>query len=200
MSLKCCSDSNFTDQITSIKWTPDYSWFPNRKGCRDEVITEAWKKRKDYGKARIFNIDSGKRCYRLTTFKEQDYLVRGTFLFGNLLRTTLDTSFDVLVGVTGISRVNSSEDSEVEGIFRAAKDHIDFCLEKLQGDPYISKLELRPLKDLNYLLNFSSTTVLKSVRRIDVGSTGGDIRYASTLFEAKIYMNKNEKVDHLKWS
>lgn len=120
--------------------------------------------------------------------------MRGTFLFGDSLRTTLDTSFDVLVGVTGISLVNSSEDSEVEGIFRATKDNIDFCLEKVQGDPYISKLELRPLQNLNYLLNFSSSTVLKTVRRIDVGSTGGDIRYASPLFEAK-----KKKIEMRKW-
>lgn len=72
MSLRCCSDSNFTDQITSINWTPDDSWFPNKTGCRDEPI-EAWKKHKDHGTARIFNIDSGKRCYKLTTIKEQDY-------------------------------------------------------------------------------------------------------------------------------
>lgn len=192
MSLACCSDSYFTDPNTTISWIPDDSWFPNRTGCRNEVIEAL--RTYDYGQARIFNINSGKRCYNLKTIKEQDYLVRGTFLFGDSLRTTLDTSFDVLVGVTGISLVNSSEDSEVEGIFRATKDNIDFCLEKVQGDPYISKLELRPLQNLNYLLNFSSSTVLKTVRRIDVGSTRGDIRYASPLFEAK-----KKKIEMRKW-
>lgn len=133
-------------------------------------------------KARIFTIDSGKRCYNLTTIEEQDYLVRATFRFADSLNITLDTSFDVLVGVTPIGRVNSSKNLEVEGIFRAAKDHIDFCLEKVKGDPYISKLELRPLKNLNYLKEIISPSVLKVISRIDVGG-GGDIRYASTFFK-----------------
>jgi hypothetical protein len=182
VSLACCADSNFLDQSTTINWKPDDSWFPNRAGCLHE----------GYAKARIFKIDSGKRCYRLTSTKEQDYLVRGTFLFVDSMRTTSDTSFDVLVGVTGISRVSSSEDSEVEGIFRATKDYIDFCLEKVQGDPYISKLELRPLQNLNYRQGFPSTTVLKSVRRTDLGNTRGDIRYASSLFEANILIKMRE--------
>lgn len=70
----------------------------------------------------------------------------------------------------------------VEGIFRATEDHIDFCLEKDIGNPYISKVELRPLKISEYLQE-SSSTVLKLVSRVDVGGTGA-IRYASTSFEA----------------
>jgi hypothetical protein len=79
----------------------------------------------------------------LTTIENEDYLVRGTFLFGDELSTTLDTSFNVLVGASTISLVmSSSKDMEVEGIFRATENHIDFCLQKIKGDPYISKVEL----------------------------------------------------------
>ncbi|KAF5454335.1 hypothetical protein F2P56_024008 [Juglans regia] len=176
VSIACCADSNFNDQNININWTTDNSWFPNRTGCRS-VVEEGLGNHEGYVmKARIFTIDSGKRCYNLTTIEEQDYLVRATFLFADSLNITLDTSFDVLVGVTPIGRVNSSKNLEVEGIFRAAKDHIDFCLEKVKGDPYISKLELRPLENLYYLKEIISPSVLKVISRIDVGG-GAAIRY-----------------------
>nr|ABY90094.1 receptor kinase [Casuarina glauca] len=177
VSLRCCAVANFTDPNTNISWRSDDSWFPDSTGCRQE-LGEAYLMKKNYGRARVFNITSGKRCYNLTTIEKQDYLVRGTFLFGDSLRTTSDTSFDVLLGLTGVSRVNTSEDIEVEVIFRATKDYIDFCLEKVTGDPYISELELRPLKSLNYLLGLNSS-VLKRVSRTNVGSDGGDVRYPS---------------------
>lgn len=184
MSLACCADSNFIDQ--KISWSPDDSWFPDRTGCQNEtkaaVIND-----QGYNKTRVFNIpdlpDSGKRCYNLTTVKDnQNYLVRGTFLYGDLLSTNPNNSFNVLVGVTPISRVMSSLDMTVEGIFRATEDHIDFCLEKEIRNPYISKAELRPLKNSEYLQG-SSSIVLKLVSRVDVGGTVA-IRYASTSFEA----------------
>jgi hypothetical protein len=190
VSLACCADSNFTDKKTTIIWKPDDSWFPDRTGCRNEskpvVNTEA------YNKSRLFNIDSGKRCYNLTTIENEDYLVRGTFLFGDELSTTLDTSFNVLVGASTISLVmSSSKDMEVEGIFRATENHIDFCLQKIKGDPYILKVELRPLKNSEYLQGLSSPSLLKLVRRVDLGGTV-DIRYASTFFASQII----KKMDH----
>ncbi|KAM3709011.1 hypothetical protein ACJW31_02G140700 [Castanea mollissima] len=158
VSLACCADSNFIDQ--NISWSPDDSWFPDRTGCRNETKA-AVNNDQGYNKTRVFNIpdlpDSGKRCYNLTTVKDQDYLVRGTFLYGDLLSTNPNNSFNVL------------------GIFRATEDHIDFCLEKDIGNPYISKVELRPLKISEYLQE-SSSTVLKLVSRVDVGGTGA-IRY-----------------------
>ncbi|KAF3974687.1 hypothetical protein CMV_001986 [Castanea mollissima] len=145
VSLACCADSNFIDQ--NISWSPDDSWFPDRTGCRNETKA-AVNNDQGYNKTRVFNIpdlpDSGKRCYNLTTVKDQDYLVR------------------------------------VEGIFRATEDHIDFCLEKDIGNPYISKVELRPLKISEYLQE-SSSTVLKLVSRVDVGGTGAISTAGATL-------------------
>lgn len=187
MSIACCADSNFNDQNINISWITDNSWFPYRTGCRSIVEDQGLGNHEGYVvEARIFNFDSGKRCYNSTTIEEQDYLVRATFLFADSLNTTLDTSLDVLVGVTPIGRVNSSKHLEVlEGIFRAARENIDLCLEKEKGDPYISKLELRPLKSLNYDLKeeITSGSVLKVISRIDMGG-GGVIRYASTFFKA----------------
>ncbi|XP_024027034.1 nodulation receptor kinase-like [Morus notabilis] len=173
VSIACCRESNYTDPNTTISWDTDYRWFPDRKNCRK--ISKASTNHTGDDEARIFDIDySWKRCYSLDTTRGEEYLIRGTFLYyENIL--LYETSFSVSVGVTNISQVNSAEDFEVEGIFRATKESIDFCLVKTEGDPYISRLVLRPLKGLEYLQDFSSSSVLKVVRRINLGAKDGDI-------------------------
>lgn len=161
MSIACCAKSNFTDN--NLLWIPDDQWFTDRKGCNNL----------NQGKesARIFNIKSGKRCYSLTTVKNQDYLIRGSFPAGE----TEGTQFTVSISVTPLGLVNSLEDLVVEGIFRAADSYTDFCLVHGNGDPYISSLELRPLNDSKYLKDRSSS-ILKLVNRIDLGGIG-ETRY-----------------------
>lgn len=127
-----------------------------------------------YDKARLFSSWFGdKWCYNLTTVKDRDYLIRGTFLLGDV-----QSSFYVLIGVTRIGIVNSSNDMEIEGVFRATNEQINFCLEKEKGDPYISKLELRPLNVSDYLKREPSS-VLKLIDRVDVGSDVQEIRYGT---------------------
>lgn len=111
----------------------------------------------------------------MPTRRGQNYLIRGTFPFEDLNASPTWSFFDVLLGVTPIGRVNSSGETEVEGIVRASNDYINFCLLKRQGNPYVSKIELRPL-DLDY---GEPSRVLKIEHRVDVGNTGGEIRYVS---------------------
>lgn len=171
MSIACCAEANITDHITNINWTTDSKWYPDRitscQKIRKPVVNQT-----GYDEARIFNIASGKRCYSLPTANGTDYLTRGTFLTG----AAEYSSFGVSVGVTEIGQVNSAHDSEVEGLFRASNNYIDFCLLKKEGAPYISQLVLRPLKDLDYLKGFPSS-VLKLVKRISLGGNGSDVRY-----------------------
>ncbi|XP_031281611.1 nodulation receptor kinase-like [Pistacia vera] len=164
VSIACCADSSFSDG--NISWVPDDNWFPDKTSCRS--ITRPVVNYKAYGKVRDFNIDSGKRCYNFTTNKDQEYLIRGTFLYGDREGTPLGSSFNVWIGVTPLSVVNSSEDSVVEGIFRAVDDQTDFCLVKDKGNPYISQLELRPLNEPEYL-HGQNSSVLKVVGRFDLG-------------------------------
>lgn len=176
MSIACCADSNFTDTSTSIIWSPDDTWFPDRTGCHNITIPVV--NYKVYGKVRDFDIETGgKTCYKLSTVKGQDYLVRGTFLYGDTVRAPLISTFNVYIGVTPVSLVNSSEDSVVEGIFRANNVYIDFCLVQNKGDPYISQLELRPVNDSDYLQGQSSY-VLKLIARLDLGRSEEENRYA----------------------
>ncbi|XP_057984619.1 nodulation receptor kinase-like, partial [Hevea brasiliensis] len=190
VSINCCAALNSTDK-NNISWIPDYGWFPNDANCQN--ITRA-ANHTGYDKIRFFQIDSGKRCYNLPTNKDQDYLIRGTFLYGYSVGFSL--SFDVLIGVTRISTVKSfkdlkAEDLKVEGIFRATNQHMDFCLVHDKGSPYISQLELRPLEDSVYLQR-KATTVLKLVSRIGVGNAGDGIRHPDDHFD-RIWENPNNE-------
>ncbi|KAI8534579.1 hypothetical protein RHMOL_Rhmol10G0101500 [Rhododendron molle] len=182
VSIRCCADSNVIDPITNISWITDIEWYPDRSNCQDVTRRAAQNNTVGYGRVRIFSSQTGnnKWCYNLTTVKNQDYLIRGTFISEGTPSKSV-FSFNVLIGTTLIGTVNSSFDTEVEGVFKAAGDYIDFCIEKdakmEEGDPYISKLELRPLGNSDYLMQEESSGVLKLIERVDVGSNELKIRY-----------------------
>ncbi|XP_044463492.1 nodulation receptor kinase-like [Mangifera indica] len=172
LSIACCADSSSSNR--NISWVPDDNWFPDHTSCRR--ITTPVVHYATYDKVRAFNISTGKRCYNFTTNKDQVYLIRGTFLYGDREGTPLGSSINVWFGVTPLSVVNSSEDSVVEGIFRAVDDQTNFCLVKNKGNLYISLLELRPLNETEYL-NGQSSSILKVVGRFDLGRSDKENRY-----------------------
>lgn len=188
VSIQCCSDSNISDPNTNITWTTDENWYPNKEGCQN--ISRPVQNDTNNDKARFFGSTYGtKWCYNLPTTKGQDYLIRGTFLFGDVRRTPRGTFFDALIGVTPIGRINLSDDKEIEGIFKATNEYMNFCLLREKGDPYISKLELRPLSS-DYL-GTEPSSVLKLVHRVNVGSAGPEIRYTSLCLNLQ---DKNFKI------
>ncbi|THG12137.1 hypothetical protein TEA_013903 [Camellia sinensis var. sinensis] len=181
VSIQCCGDLNFTDSKTNISWKTDSDWYPDRFTCQD--IVRPVKNDTGYNKARFFNSRFGNKwCYNLTTVKNQDYLIRGTFRYGDLLGIPPGSSFNVLIGVTPIGTVNSVYETEVEAIFRATNDNTNFCLEKGKGYPYISKLELRTLNNSDYF-QLEPSGVLKLIDRFGVGSDGQKIRYPYDLYD-----------------
>ncbi|XP_061355239.1 nodulation receptor kinase-like [Gastrolobium bilobum] len=171
-SIACCADSNYTDTLTTLNYISDYRWFSDKTSCRPitSVVNQS-----SYEILRVFDINKGKRCYNLPALKDQVHLIRGTFPFDNSLRKPPNSSFDVSIGVTKIGAVRSSQDLKIEGVFRATKNYVDFCLLTEEGNPYISLLELRPLPE-EYLQGFSSS-VLKLISRSNLGGKEDDIRY-----------------------
>lgn len=164
-NIACCADSNYTDPQTTLNYTTDYRWFPDKGSCRrtKDVLNE---------KVRLFFVDEGKRCYNLSTIKNKVYLIRGTFPFNGV-----NSSFNVSIGVTQLGAVRSSglQDLEIEGVFRAAKDYIDICLVKGEVDPLISHIELRPLPE-EYLHDLPAS-VLKLISRNSLWGSKDEIRY-----------------------
>ncbi|XP_021992578.1 nodulation receptor kinase isoform X2 [Helianthus annuus] len=172
LSIQCCAVSKFIDPDNNISWIPDDKWFSDNRQCQD-IITPL-QNGTTYDHARFFGTKYGtKWCYDLPTKKGQIYLIRGTFPLGDINASPTGAFFDVLVGVTPIGRVNSSDETEVEGVVRATNDYINFCLLPKQGNPYVSKIELRPL-DSDY---GEVSGVVKLVHRVDVGNTGEEIRF-----------------------
>ncbi|CAL9001978.1 unnamed protein product [Prunus brigantina] len=175
VSIACCAESDYTDSL-KISWISDFNQFPNNRGCHTSV--KAVVNNSGYNKTRVFYQGSGqRRCYKLSTTKGEDYLIRGTFLFGPLWGSHFN--FSVSVGVTPIGVVDSSEDSVVvEGILRATEDLTYFCLVNGKGGaPYISELELRPLHGLKKYLQDFPSSVLKLVARIKFATSTEEIRY-----------------------
>lgn len=173
VSLACCADSNFTDTSTGIVWTPDSHWFPNSSSCIN-ISNNA--------KSRIFGIALGKRsCYRISTVKGQEYVIRGTFLVKESSASG-DSYFGVYIGATLLDLVSSSQDWVVEGSFKAERKYVDFCLEKEKGEPYISYFELRQLHDFRYLSRFPSRA-LKLITRLNLGEPRFNIRYLLPTFQ-----------------
>ncbi|PQP99870.1 nodulation receptor kinase [Prunus yedoensis var. nudiflora] len=175
VSIACCAKSDFTDG-RNITWISDFNQFPNNRGCHTSV--KAVVNNSGYNRTRVFYQGSGqRRCYKLSTTKGEDYLIRGTFLFGPLWGSHFN--FLVSVGVTPIGVVDSSEDSVVvEGILRATEDLTYFCLVNGKGGaPYISELELRPLHGLKQYLQDFPSSVLKLVARIKFATSKEEIRY-----------------------
>ncbi|KAF5738052.1 hypothetical protein HS088_TW13G00946 [Tripterygium wilfordii] len=179
VSIACCANQNFTEPNTTIAWVSDDGWFHERTNCSN--ISRP--RENGYDRARIFDIESGRRCYSLKTTKDRDYLIRGTFLV-HKSEQPQGSSFDVQIGVIPLGVVNPSDDLVLEGIFGATNEYIDFCLAKNKGDLFISKLELRPLdNDLGYLQG-NSSGVLKVVKRVDLGNNGEeDVRYPDDQYD-----------------
>ncbi|WMV16941.1 hypothetical protein MTR67_010326 [Solanum verrucosum] len=172
LSIQCCAAANFTEPRTNLSWISDGTWFPENQSC----ISRPVYKSAHYERARSFSSDIGhKWCYSLPTRKDHDYLVRGTFLSVKQEKTLPHSSFVVLIGVTPIATVKSSDELKVEGIFRATRSYTNFCLLKKKGNPYISKVELRPINS-DYLKREPSE-VLKLVHRVDAGNKVAEIRY-----------------------
>ncbi|GMP67839.1 hypothetical protein CsSME_00027694 [Camellia sinensis var. sinensis] len=105
----------------------DSDWYPDRLTCQD--IVRPVKKDTGYNKAWFFNSRFGNKwCYNLTTVKNQDYLIRGTFRYGDLQGIPPGSFFNVLIGVAPIGTMNSVYETEVEAIFQATNDYIEFEL------------------------------------------------------------------------
>ncbi|XP_050378910.1 nodulation receptor kinase-like [Argentina anserina] len=176
VSIACCSESNFTDSNYNISWVTDVNKFHNRLSCEDisEDVPVAINYLRVNKKRRVFPVGPDqKRCYTLPTKKGEDYLIRG--IFGGIW----GLKFTVAIDVTTIGVVDAPDDFAVEGVFRATKDSIHFCLVSDNGALYISEIHLRPLWNLNYYLEGFPSSALELLERIsfDVKSAAKIIRY-----------------------
>ncbi|CAM0903497.1 unnamed protein product [Alopecurus aequalis] len=138
---------------------------------------------------RSFPGPPGRRgCYTLSTFVAgtSKYMIRATFMYGNYDGLNKPPVFDLYLGVNFWKTVNISKPDMMdvgEIIAYIPADSVQVCLVNTgSGTPFISSLELRPLKDTLYPL-VNSTQGLSLIGRYNFG--GGDyvIRYPNDTYD-----------------
>ena len=118
-----------------------------------------------------------KNCYNLTTpqGKNNKYLIRATFMYGNYDSENEVPEFGVSLGFDewGITFQNALDVVTVEIVHMPETDYIYLCLLKSGSTtPFISTLELRQLNNATY---GTTSRILKLAFRLDVGSTTNKI-------------------------
>jgi hypothetical protein len=129
---------------------------------------------------RYFPGTQPKYCFNIGPVNVSSrYLVRATFLYGNYDGANDYPSFFISVGVSpwaSVTIANATNPSFNEFIAVAtSSSSLVVCLWKgTTGSPFISTLELRPLIDAMYALDYLNNNYLSYVARINFGAPSTD--------------------------
>ncbi|WOK91454.1 hypothetical protein Cni_G00145 [Canna indica] len=186
ISIDCglTSNTTYSDATTGITYASDDEFIDT--GVKSTISSNYLSSSLDRQLSTVRSFPSGTRnCYVLKVKRNRRYLLRATFMYGNydgLNQASLGNPllFDLYVDVNFWWRMNISSavhDHRPELIFVAAADAVSICLVKTgPATPFISALELRPLKDTIYTYANATQNLVLSFR-IDVGS--GSTSYLS---------------------
>ncbi|XP_073108955.1 putative leucine-rich repeat receptor-like serine/threonine-protein kinase At2g19230 isoform X2 [Elaeis guineensis] len=187
ISIDCglADGHSYVDELTKIPYTSDAQFIEagtNYNISRDYLSSSLPEHQRS-----LRSFPTGERnCYALKSLVQgQKYLLRATFMYGNYdgqnsAREDKPIQFDLHIGVNlwkSMKIVDASTVTPTEAITVALADYISVCLiNKQSGTPFISSLELRPLKTSIYpAANASISLVL--LKRFNMGPTDGLIRY-----------------------
>ncbi|CAL4990387.1 unnamed protein product [Urochloa decumbens] len=145
---------SYVDEETSLYYAPDAAFTDtgSNHDISDDYITPELSR--IHRNVRSFP-DGERNCYTLRSLMAgSKYLVRATFKYGDYDRLSRPPIFDLYVGVNFMSEVNISDPDAVvilEAVVVVVDDVVQVCLVNTgTGTPFISGLELRPLKDSLY--------------------------------------------------
>ena len=183
ISIDCGMPENSTyiDGTTGINYVSDSPFIENYVGVSSSISLEYNSNSLEQQLWNLRSFPQGeKNCY---TLKPEDgkgnkYLIRARFLYGNYDGKVIVPGFDLHLGANKWSSVkleNASTVTTMEIIHIPISDYIFVCLVNTgHGTPFISALELRPLKNSTY----TPTQAAVLYRRYDVGSRSNKlIRY-----------------------
>jgi hypothetical protein len=172
--------ANSVDDATKLSYAPDAAFTDagSNSNISAEYITPTLAKR--YLNVRSFP-DGARNCYTLRSIVAGlKYLLRAEFKYGNYDGLNRPPVFDLYAGVNFWSRVNVSSPDGVErleAIFVVPDDYVHVCLVNTgSGTPFISALELRPLKSSIYP-QANATQGLALLGRINFGQADAIVRY-----------------------
>ncbi|XP_010246125.1 PREDICTED: putative leucine-rich repeat receptor-like protein kinase At2g19210 isoform X2 [Nelumbo nucifera] len=146
-----------------------------------------------------------KNCYTLRPEdgKNNKYLIRASFMYGNYDGSNKLPTFDLYLGVNHWDTLtfdNASHIQTKEIIHVAPADDIYVCLlDKGQGTPFISSLELRPLNDSIYE---TESGALVLIHRLDIGSISSEqkVRFPDDIYDRIWLPSSWSNVDPIKAS
>ncbi|PON88028.1 Mitogen-activated protein kinase kinase kinase, partial [Trema orientale] len=182
-------NSSYTEQTTGINYVSDSAFLDNNIGTSGTIALEY--SESDTLEGQFYNVRSfphgDKNCYTLKPEqgKGTKYLIRAGFLYGNYDGKGIVPTFDLYLGANKWDSVklnNASSVTTVEIIHISPTDYVFVCLVNTgHGTPFISALELRPLKNFSY----TPTQAAVLYRRLDVGSKSNDrpIRYKDDVYD-----------------
>ncbi|OEL13014.1 Receptor-like protein kinase [Dichanthelium oligosanthes] len=147
--------AGYVDDATKLSYVPDAA-FVTDAGCNRnisaEYITPTLSRR--YLNVRSFP-DGVRSCYALRSLVAGlKYIVRAAFLYGNYDGLRRSPVFDLYIGVNFWGTMNVSSPNvavTLEAIVVVPGDVVQICLLNTgSGTPFISSLDLRPLKSTVY--------------------------------------------------
>ncbi|KAK2651579.1 hypothetical protein Ddye_011435 [Dipteronia dyeriana] len=179
ISLDCGTprDSIYTERITNIEYISDATFTDT--GVDYNISSEYNSVTLEQPFLNVRSFPEGTRnCYTLKPARgnTEKLLIRASFMYGNYDGQNIPPSFDLLLDSDEWDSVQFNDASTIvtkEILHVPKKNYLDVCLVNTgSGTPFISALELRPLKNDTYPTDQGLSLLLYS--RLDVGSKADD--------------------------
>ncbi|KAG7546784.1 Protein kinase-like domain superfamily [Arabidopsis suecica] len=170
------NESSYTDESTGLNFSSDADFISSGESgtIKTEDPGSGVKYIKPYKQLRYFP-EGTRNCYNLTVMQGTHYLIRAVFLYANYDDLKQKPIFDLHLGPNfwatidlqdifgNIERIRLEEGTIEEIIHMPKSNTLDICLVKRgPTTPFISALELRPLRDDTYT---TTTGSLKLIAR-----------------------------------
>ncbi|KAL5575511.1 hypothetical protein UlMin_017210 [Ulmus minor] len=191
ISLDCGlpKDFDYTEPTTDIKYISDAP-FIGGAGISKSISPEFRVSEEQLKNLRSFP-DGIRNCYKIDVKKGTKYLMRASFVYGNYDGQSKPPQFDLYLGASLWTTVNSSLNSFNNSFSYAdilhvpLRDYVLVCLVNTGfGIPFVSSIELRPLPNDTYVVPADS---LSLVDRVDIATAPGYYRSPSDLHD-RIWM------------
>ncbi|KAK7821762.1 putative leucine-rich repeat receptor-like protein kinase [Quercus suber] len=186
ISLDCGlpANSSYTEPTTGINYISDAAFIDAGVSMSISPVYKTNSLEQEYYYVRSFP-QGIRNCYTISVTNGTRYLIRGSFLYANYDAKSKPPGFDLYIDANKWDSVTLLDESTfifAELIHVPKLDHIDFCLVNTgNGVPFISALELRPLKNDTYVTESGS---LSTFLRLDFGSlTNQTYRYKDDVFD-----------------
>ncbi|KAF2323512.1 hypothetical protein GH714_035857 [Hevea brasiliensis] len=183
ISIDCGIPDNatYTDKRTNLNYVSDAAFVDT--GISMKISTE-FRTYDQLQNLRSFP-EGNRNCYKVGLKKGGKYLIRATFMYGNYDGQNQAPQFDIHLGSSKwdtVETINATMIISKEIIHVTTMNDLLVCLANTgSGTPFISALELRPLKNASYKTESGSLVLFT---RLDVGSTTNQtVRYADDVYD-----------------